>query len=45
MWAETRNLLIELVEKKYDYYALVDYDYILRPQRKFKCFGTNYRGS
>lgn len=33
MWAETRNLLIEMVEKKYDYYALVDYDYIFRPQR------------
>jgi hypothetical protein len=33
MWAETRNLLIELVEKKYDYYALIDYDYIMRPQR------------
>jgi hypothetical protein len=33
-WAETRNLLVELVEKKYDYYALIDYDYILRPQKE-----------
>ena len=32
-WAETRNTLAELVPKKYDYYAFVDYDYILRPQR------------
>ena len=32
-WAETRNTLAELVPKEYDYYAFVDYDYILRPQR------------
>ena len=32
-WSETRDLLVDLVEKKYDYYALVDYDYILRPYR------------
>ena len=32
-WSETRDLLIKMVEKKYDYYALIDYDYILRPQR------------
>tara|TARA_R110000824_G_scaffold58774_1_gene158539 strand:- start:1193 stop:3142 length:1950 start_codon:yes stop_codon:yes gene_type:complete len=33
-WAETRNILAELVPKKYDYYAFVDYDYVLRPQRE-----------
>lgn len=32
-WSETRDLLVELVDKDYDYYALIDYDYILRPQR------------
>ena len=32
-WAETRNILAELVSKQYDYYAFIDYDYILRPQR------------
>lgn len=32
-WAQTRNILCELVPKEYEYYAFVDYDYILRPQR------------
>ena len=32
-WSETRDLLVEMVDKKYEYYALIDYDYILRPQR------------
>lgn len=32
-WAQTRDTLCELVPKKYDYYAFIDYDYILRPQR------------
>jgi hypothetical protein len=31
-WAETRNTLAELVPKQYDYYAFVDYDYVLNPQ-------------
>ena len=33
-WAETRNILAELVPKEYDYYAFVDYDYKFRPQRE-----------
>lgn len=32
-WSDTRNILADLVPKKYDYYAFIDYDYILRPQR------------
>ncbi|HAI38497.1 MAG TPA: hypothetical protein DCM40_10410, partial [Maribacter sp.] len=32
-WAQTRDTLCELVPKEYDYYAFIDYDYILRPQR------------
>lgn len=32
-WVETRNILADLVPKEYDYYAFVDYDYVLRPQR------------
>ena len=32
-WADTRNILAAEVPKKYDYYAFVDYDYVLRPQR------------
>jgi len=32
-WTDTRNILAELVPKEYEYYAFVDYDYILRPQR------------
>lgn len=31
-WAETRNTLAALVPKQYDYYAFVDYDYVLRPR-------------
>lgn len=31
-WSETRNTLVELIPKEYDYYAFVDYDYILHPQ-------------
>jgi len=30
-WTDTRNVLVELVPKKYEYYAFIDYDYILRP--------------
>ncbi|MBW8034429.1 MAG: hypothetical protein FVQ79_01845 [Planctomycetes bacterium] len=26
-WAETRNVLVELVPREYEYYAFVDYDY------------------
>ena len=33
-WAETRNILAEMVPKEYDYYAFVDYDYTFRPQRE-----------
>jgi hypothetical protein len=33
-WAETRNTLCEMVPKEYEYYAFIDYDYILRPQKK-----------
>jgi hypothetical protein len=29
VWSETRNTLVELVPKQYDYYGFVDYDYIL----------------
>ena len=32
-WSETRDILIKLAPKEYEYYALIDYDYILRPQR------------
>lgn len=32
-WCDTRNALAELVPKDYEYYAFIDYDYILRPQR------------
>ena len=32
-WADTRNILAAEVPKEYDYYAFIDYDYILRPQR------------
>lgn len=32
-WVDTRNILAELVPKEYEYYAFVDYDYVLRPQR------------
>jgi len=32
-WVETRNILAELVPKEYEYYAFIDYDYVLRPQR------------
>lgn len=31
-WVDTRNVLAEMVPKDYDYYAFVDYDYVLRPQ-------------
>jgi len=31
-WVETRNILAEVVPKNYDYYAFVDYDYVLRSQ-------------
>jgi len=31
-WVDTRNILAAEVLKKYDYYAFIDYDYILRPQ-------------
>lgn len=30
IWSETRNALADLVPKKYDYYAFIDYDYILK---------------
>jgi len=32
-WADTRNILAAEVPKKYDYYAFIDYDYVLRPQK------------
>lgn len=32
-WTDTRNILAELVPKKYDYYAFVDYDYEFEPLR------------
>jgi len=32
-WADTRNILSADVPKKYEYYAFIDYDYILRPQK------------
>ena len=32
-WADTRNILAADVPKDYEYYAFIDYDYILRPQR------------
>ena len=32
-WADTRNILASEVAKKYDYFAFIDYDYVLRPQR------------
>jgi hypothetical protein len=32
-WAETRNTLAELVRKEYEYYAFIDYDYILHTQK------------
>jgi len=35
-WVDTRNILAKSVPKIYDYYAFVDYDYILRPQREKK---------
>jgi hypothetical protein len=31
-WVDTRNVLAKMVPKNYDYYAFVDYDYVLRPQ-------------
>ena len=31
-WADTRNILAADVPREYEYYAFVDYDYILRPQ-------------
>jgi hypothetical protein len=31
-WVDTRNILAKMVPKNYDYYAFVDYDYVLRPQ-------------
>jgi hypothetical protein len=31
VWSETRNTLVELVPKEYDYYGFVDHDYILKP--------------
>tara|TARA_B100001123_G_scaffold74689_3_gene84232 strand:+ start:38836 stop:40500 length:1665 start_codon:yes stop_codon:yes gene_type:complete len=31
-WTDTRNILAEMVPKKYDYYAFVDYDYRFHPQ-------------
>ena len=30
VWSETRNTLVELVPKQYDYYGFIDYDYILK---------------
>jgi hypothetical protein len=33
-WTDTRNVLADKVPKNYDYYAFVDYDYILRPLGK-----------
>jgi len=30
VWSETRNILVELVPKKYDYYGFIDHDYILK---------------
>ena len=30
-WTDTRNILAEMVPKNYEYYAFVDYDYVLRP--------------
>ena len=33
-WTDTRNILAEMVPKNYDYYAFVDYDYVLRPCRE-----------
>ncbi len=33
VWSETRNSLVELVPKKYDYYGFIDYDYILTTSR------------
>ncbi|HHZ95747.1 MAG TPA: hypothetical protein EYN67_09360 [Flavobacteriales bacterium] len=33
-WVDTRNILASEVPKNYDYYAFIDYDYILRPQGK-----------
>ncbi len=34
VWSETRNTLVELVPKKYDYYGFVDHDYILTSRTK-----------
>ena len=31
-WTDTRNILMELVPKNYDYYAFMDYDYKLHPK-------------
>jgi len=31
-WTDTRNTLVEMVPRNYDYYAFIDHDYILRPQ-------------
>ena len=33
-WTDTRNILAEKVPKEYDYYAFIDYDYVLKPQRE-----------
>ena len=30
VWSETRNILVEEVPKKYDYYGFVDHDYIIQ---------------
>lgn len=31
-WTDTRNILYQLVEKKYQYYGFVDYDFIFEPK-------------
>ena len=31
-WTDTRNILMEMVPKNYDYYAFMDYDYKLHPK-------------
>jgi len=38
-WVDTRNILAEMVPREYEYYAFVDYDYVLRPQRKKGALG------
>lgn len=37
-WTDTRNILAKKTPRDYDYYAFIDYDYILRPLREVSAY-------